>query len=193
MKLGEALRTTRAHLNVLYERKCTLSRMLEEGQASGASGAHFDRVEITRELSAVEEAYEQTQGVADELSTLDANLQNAEIARQQGEAAAEAAEEILKILEVFRRIARGDKVPVKDEKKLMEYSQEMYLAAKSMALINQKCEGKRHKSLWEEEEPGEEPVDPAELAAGAEVGDPLAGVRAAVRAPDSKTSAPAAE
>ena len=41
-------------------------------------------------------------------------IQNAEVARQQGEAIAEAAEEILKILEVFRRIAKGDKVPATD-------------------------------------------------------------------------------
>ena len=189
MKLGEAQKITSMHLNALSQRRRTLKELLEEGQASGSGSANFDRVEITKELSAVEKEYEQTQDVADELSAMSTAIQNAEVARQQGEAIAEAAEEILKILEVFRRIAKGDKVPATDEKKLMEYSQVMYMSAKNMALMNQNCERKKHKSLWEEEPAQEEPVDPFELAANTEVGEPLAGVTAVSRSSDTGAGA----
>lgn len=175
MKLGEAQRVTLQHLDVLFRKKQDLTKLLKDESSSGAS---FDRVELSKALSAVEEEYKETQSIAEELSALNANIQNAEIARQQSEAAAEAAEEILKILEVFRRISKGDQVPAIDEKKLMEYSYEMYMAAKNMALMNQNCEGEKHKSLWEDTPAEEEPVDPAELAANTEVGVPLAGITA---------------
>ena len=178
MKLGEAQKLTSDHLSVLFQKKKELSALLKGEQPSGSGSANFDRVEISKALSDVEKEYEQTRHVAEQLSTLDTNLQNAEIARQQSEAAAEAAEEILKILEVFRRISKGDQVPATDEKKLMDYSLEMYMAAKNMALMNQNCEGKKHKSLWEENPDEEEPVDPAELAANTEVGTPLSDVAA---------------
>lgn len=176
MKLGEARKVTLEHLNALYRKKGELTRILKGEQPAGTGGACFDRVEISKALSDIEEEYEQTREIADKLSVLDANIQNAEITRQQSEAMAEAAEEIMKILEVFRRIAKGDQVPATDERKLMEYSQEMYMAAKNMALLNQNCEAKKHKSLWEECPDEDEAVDPAELAANTEVGDPLAQV-----------------
>ena len=57
-----------------------------------------------------------------------------------------------KILEIARRIARGDKVPPRDEKKLMEYSAELYQMAKSAAMLNAMKKHKKHKSLFEDEE-----------------------------------------
>lgn len=175
MKLGEAQQVTRERINYLFQRKRELTKILEGEQSAGAN---FDRVEISKALSVVEEEYEQTMGLAEKLSLLDANIQNAEISRQQSEAIAEAAEEFMKILEVFRRIAKGDRVPPADEQKLMDYNPEMYMAAKNMALMNQNCEEKKHKSLWEEAPEEEEPIDPAELAANTEVGAPLADVSA---------------
>lgn len=55
-------------------------------------------------------------------------------------------------MEIARRIARGDKVPLKDEKKLMEYSSELYQMAKMSAMINEGKKHKKHKSLFEDEE-----------------------------------------
>ena len=91
----------------------------------------------------------------------------------------------MKILEVFRRISKGDRVPAADEKKLMEYSSELYMTAKNMALMVQNSEREKHKSLWEDEKAEEEPVDPAELAANTEVGDPFVSVAASVGAHDA--------
>ncbi len=177
MKLGEARKITAEHLSSLYQKKRELTKILQgEGVESSGKG-NFDRVEISKALSAIEEEYEQTSDVAQTLALMDMNIQNAEISRQQSEAIAEQAEEMIKILEVFRRIAKGDKVPAADEKKLMEYNMEMYMAAKNMALMNEDREGEEHDSLWEEKSDTEKPVDPAELAANTEVGNPLAEIK----------------
>lgn len=77
--------------------------------------------------------------------------QNAEKLREQREAGQEYAVDMAKIMEIFRRIARGDKVPPSDEKKLMEHSSELYQAAKSAAMLAQNKKRKEHKALFEEE------------------------------------------
>ena len=167
MKLGEAQKVVSAHLNILSRKKSTFTKLLNNEQSTSLS---LDRVEISKKLSAVEQEYNQIEKIAQRLSTLDSDIQNTEIARQQSEAIKEAVEELMKILTVFRRIAKGDQVPALDEKKLMEYSHEMYMAAKNMALMAQSGERKEHKSLWEEPSNEEgNSVDPAELAANTEV------------------------
>lgn len=176
MKLGEVRKAAWAQLDSLMQRKQALQSMLENEAVGGTVPPQFDRVEVSKELSAIEEAYKETQAVADHLNRMDAAIQNAEIARQQGEAISEAAEDFLKILEVYRRISKGDKVPAADEKRLMDYSYEMYTAAKNMAMMVENKERKEHDSLWKDEEAPQEPTDPAELAANAEVGNPLAAV-----------------
>ena len=86
--------------------------------------------------------YKTTDGVTLELSfeareklmQMQSVLHNAGVAKQQGEAMEEAAEDMGKIFTIFRRIANGDIVPPQDEKKLMEYSMEMYQMAKTAAM-----------------------------------------------------------
>lgn len=72
--------------------------------------------------------------------------------KESADAAGKAASDYAKIMEIARRIARGDKVPTKDEKKLMEYSSELYQMAKMSAMMNERKKHKKHKSLFEEEE-----------------------------------------
>ncbi len=77
--------------------------------------------------------------------------------QKQAEAAKESGdgmEDLAKIMEIARRIARGDKVPASDEKKLMEFDGELYQLAKAAALVNADKDSKKHKSLFEEEEEG---------------------------------------
>ena len=167
MKLGQAQKITSNRLQELHYQKRKLTELLKEDTSGGGS---FDRLEISKELTAVEEEYEQTRKVAEHLNALSINIQNAEVTRQQTEAIVEATEDFIKILEVARRISKGDYVPAVDERKLLEYSPELYMAAKNMALLAQREEREKHRSLWEEEAPEAEPVDPAELAANTEVG-----------------------
>lgn len=75
--------------------------------------------------------------------------------QEQLEASKETAEgyaDVFKLLEIARRIANGDKVPYKDEKKLMEYNRKLYLAAKQAAIFNENKKPKEYDSMFEEEE-----------------------------------------
>lgn len=78
--------------------------------------------------------------------------QEAEKLREQREAGKEGAEDLAKVMEIFRRIARGDKVPPSDERKLMEHSSDLYQAAKAAAMLAQNKKRKEHKALFEEED-----------------------------------------
>ena len=76
----------------------------------------------------------------------------AEENKKASDKADETSAELGKIMEIARRIARGDQVPQKDEKKLMEYSAELYKMAKSAAMLNLLKKRKKHKSLFDEDE-----------------------------------------
>ena len=60
---------------------------------------------------------------------------NTEVAKQQKEAGKEAAAEMGKIMEVARRLMKGAIVPASDEKKLMEFSMDMYQVAKNIGAM----------------------------------------------------------
>ena len=78
--------------------------------------------------------------------------EQADRVRESGETTQDALVDIGKVMETARRIARGDKVPSRDEKKLMEYSPDLYQMAKSAAMLNARKKHKKHKSLYEDED-----------------------------------------
>lgn len=91
--------------------------------------------------------------------TVDISEQGLEFLQQQMENAKKSAEgkgkaydDMGKLMEIARRIAKGDKVPPKDEKKLMEFSFELYQTAKMSASMHQNKKRKEHKSLFEDED-----------------------------------------
>lgn len=78
-----------------------------------------------------------------------------EMYKQQAEAAdknSKAFDDAAKAMEIARRIARGDIVPLKDEKKLIEFSADLYQVAKASAAINANKKHKKYDSLYEEED-----------------------------------------
>ena len=72
----------------------------------------------------------------------------------------------VKLMEVARRIGRGDIVPASDEQKLMEYSMELYMSAKNLAMLNelQDKDRKKHDSLWDDDEEKPDNPDPMDVA-----------------------------
>ena len=75
----------------------------------------------------------------------------AEEAKEQMEAKNKETRKFGAILEIFRRIAKGDKVSPKDESALMEYDMKLYLTAKNAAQLAANKKTKKHKkSLIEE-------------------------------------------
>ncbi|MCR5391096.1 MAG: hypothetical protein K6E77_10130 [Lachnospiraceae bacterium] len=108
-------------------------------------------VELSEEAKAMEEKLrEQREKYTDYV----VGVQNMNSAEQQGDAMEEYAEDMGKIMMVFRRMANGDIVPRSDERRLMEYDDKMYQVAKNMQ-ARELLEKKKHKeydSLWEEKE-----------------------------------------
>ncbi len=157
MKIGEASQVYTAKIRALHERRDVLyeqKKALEDGKIEmtdeeiTALGKAIDRVELS-----CESASEFMKGfeLKKEL------LRNAESTKRQEENSAKRADDYSKCLEVARRIARGDKVPPKDEKKLLEFSAEMYQMAKTMAAAAHNEKAKKHKSLWKDEDENQQP------------------------------------
>lgn len=132
----------------------------------------FDRVEISRELSQTDAQYEAVSKAMESITSTESLIHNVEASKQQNEALAKAAEDMIKIMEVYRRIASGAKVPSEDQQKLMDYDMKLYMAAKQAALLAQRNE-KEYDSLWEdEEEQNGEQKDPGETAGDTEISVP---------------------
>lgn len=77
---------------------------------------------------------------------------NMENMRENEEAAEEEAENLAKIMTIFRRICNGDIVPARDEKKLLEHSEKLYQVAKTAQMLAQNDDPKKYKSVDEDEE-----------------------------------------
>ena len=171
MKIRDAKQMYSAQLDALQSKRQLLSRQLKDAEKAG-SPADFDRVEISKELSRTDAQYDALSKVMEGITATESMVHDAESARQQGQTMAKAAEDMVKIMEVYRRIASGAKVPSKDEKKLMEYDFKLYMAAKQAALMAKRNE-EEYDSLWEdEEEPSEEQRDPSEAAGDTEISVP---------------------
>jgi len=183
MKIEEARKAYSAQLDILRNQKQTLTKLLKDSE-NNSGAQNYDRVEISRELSVVDAQYEATKGVMEDIMARKTAIHNAEVAKQQGEVLAEAADEMAKMMEIYRRIASGGEVPQKDEQRLMEYSKELYMAAKAAAMVKQ-GEGEKYDSVFEDEEQTEgETKDASEIAGEAEI---------AVPAPEQVAEAAAAE
>ncbi len=170
MKINEAKQAYSMQLNILNTRKRELKKTLKQQEESGGSG-NFDTVQITKELEQVNAQYKATHSVMESILLKENMIQNAESAKQQGEAASKQADEMSKCLVIYRRIASGGKVPAKDERKLMEYSSELYMAAKNMAFMA-KRKGKEYDSLWKDEEESGEAESASEIAGDSEINVP---------------------
>lgn len=169
MKISEAKNMYATQLDALRSRQRELSKILQDDSAESAAQGNYDRVELSKELSHLEKQYDQTSQVMSWLQQKESFIQNAEAAKQQGEAMADAMDNMLKCLEIARRISEGSKVPAADEKMLMEYSQELYMAAKNMAFMNAQEEQKEYDTLIEEDEGAEEQKSASEIAGATEV------------------------
>lgn len=149
MKISEARQAYSAQLGRLRERKTELLKQKKENEKAQNHEANKG---VILELSQVEEQYDAARKFMEKFSAYEMALHNMEVAKQQGEAMAKHGDDMAKCLEIARRIGKGDRVPAYDEKKLMDYSFELYMAAKNMALMNQNKKHKDHDSLWKEEE-----------------------------------------
>lgn len=120
-------------------------------------------------IQAVDEKQSEYRAYMEKVTEQWAAVANMEVAKQQGEAMEEYAIDMGKIMEVARRLMKGGIVPPTDEKKLMEYSMELYQAAKNIGAMAKEKDKEEYDSLWEEKEDREVAEDPMEVADNAEI------------------------
>lgn len=191
MKIKEARAAYTAQLDILRKRQHELLKEKEAhaAQAFGAAGnmslggdgsgggVVFElseeyrkrEQELQEKIDRVKEQIDEHVKLRDQVIEMEVGIANAEVAKQQGEAMQEYGEEVAKCLEIARRIANGDKVPASDEKKLMDFNMEVYMAAKNMAVMNADKKHKEYDSLWGEEKEKEESPDPMETAGDTQI------------------------
>ncbi len=177
MKVGDAQKLYRAQRATIIDRRRTLLKKKEELDKKAETTFDLEKREIyaneaaTLELSigALNEKFDENQEVLDRLTQQYVSVFNAEVSKQQKDAMEDAAVEMGKIMEVARRIGKGARVPANDEKKVMDYSMELYMAAKNLAMLNKMNKKKKEEydSLWGDEEEKKE-YDPEGKAENAE-------------------------
>lgn len=169
MKIGEAKPTYYSNRQKLVDQIRDLASKKEKAEQNyritGEKAFSEEAATLELSIEATNKAFEENQKVLDSLVEQEVAVMNMEAAKQQGDAMEEEMKNLGKIMIVFRRLAKGDIVPLTDEKKLMEYDDKMYQMAKNMQAMAQQLdkEHEKHKSLWEDEEPKEYP-DPEEVA-----------------------------
>ena len=173
MKISEARQLYGSQIKAYQEQKNALSKQkqelekkmnaVEDGKNIYANEAAI--LELT--IEAVDKKQNEYRDYMGKLSEQWAATANLVSAKQQGEAMEDYVEDLGKIMEVARRIMKGGIVPASDERKLMEYSMEMYQAAKNMGALAKERE--EYDSLWDDKEEKVEYGDPVEIADAAEV------------------------
>lgn len=167
MKIEEARRTYNLQIKTYHEKQLALAKQkkeLEHRINTTPDGINlFANEAATLELTtqAVNTKLDEYKGYMEKLLEQWSATANMVSAEQQGEAMAEYAEDMGKIMEVARRIMKGGVVPAADEKKLMEFSMEMYQAAKNIGAMAKEKE--EYDTLWQEEEE-QACEDPMEVA-----------------------------
>ena len=172
MKISEARQIYSAQIKSYHEQQVILSKQkqeLEKKMNATPDGQNIyagEAATLELTINAVNEKQDEYRNYMEQLMEQWTATANMEVARQQGEAMEEYAVDMAKIMEVARRIMKGGIVPADDEKKLMEYSFELYQAAKNIGALAKERE--EYDSLWEEEEEVEEVTDLHEIADNAE-------------------------
>lgn len=172
MKIGEAQQIYREQVRAYQEQKGTLSKQLKNLRSrmeiypdrQEQYGQEAAVLELT--LGALDEKQKEYQDYLDKLADQYCAHWNAAVADQQADAMEEYAIDMGKIMEVARRLMKGGIVPASDEKKLMEYSMELYQTAKNIGAMMKREKKEEYKSLWgdEEEKEYDDPQEAAENA-----------------------------
>lgn len=160
MTVKEARQTYNAQLKSYNVQKYNLEKQkaeLKEKMEKTENGAviYADQAAVLElTYNAVAEKQDEYQNYMDQLME-QWNAKFDEVStRNNVEAEKEGFEDLRKIMEVVRRMTKGDNVPHSDEKRVMEYDKDMYQMAKSAQMVAQmrKKDREDHDSLWKDEE-----------------------------------------
>jgi len=172
MKISEARQQYSVQIKAYREQHAILSKKKNELEQKirttpdGVTVFANEAATLELQMNAVKDKQNEYRDYMDKLMEQWAATANMEVAKQQGEAMEEYAIDMAKIMEVARRIMKGGIVPAEDEKKLMEYSMELYQAAMNIGALAKERE--EYDSLWEEEPEEGTVTDPMEVADNSE-------------------------
>ncbi len=160
MTVGEARQTYSAQLRSYNIQKYKLAKQkaeLDEKIKKTDNGATIyadEAATLQLTYDAVAKKQDEYQSYMDQLMEQWNAKFNEVATRENAKAEEEGFEDLRKIMEVVRRMTKGDNVPSSDEKKVMEYDKDMYQMAKSAQMVAQMHKRKRedHDSLWKDEE-----------------------------------------
>lgn len=173
MKISEAQTIYRKYRQELINQTEDLIKRRDKAQEQfkRTGKTEFSEQAATLQLSieSTNKLFEENQEVLDSLTDQYVAVWNAEVAKQQADAGSEMAAELSKIMTVVRRLSQGDIVPYYDEKKLMEYSSDLYQAAKNAQMLRRLEKPEKYDSLWEDTDEEAEKYDPRAKAENAEV------------------------
>ena len=172
MKISEARELYNTQMKAYREQHVTLQKQRQElekkinATPDGKTVYANEAAVLELTIKAVDEKQTEYQDYMNQLLEQWSATANMVSAEQQGDAMEEYVEDMGKIMEVARRIMKGGVVPATDEKKLMEYSMELYQAAKNIGAMERQKEKEEYDSLWEEEEEKvyEDPIETADNA-----------------------------
>lgn len=175
MTVGEARKTYSVQLRNYNVQKYKLAKQKNEladkikSTENGAAIYAGEAATLELTYNAVAQKQEEYQNYMDQLMEQWNMKHDAVATKENVEAEKEGFEDLRKIMEVVRRMTKGDNVPQSDEKKVMEYDKDMYQMAKSAQMVAQMRRKDRedHDSLWEDEEERQR-EDPTESADGQE-------------------------
>lgn len=173
MKIEEARKLYSGQLTSYNMKRSELTKKRQEldekikNTEDGAIVYKNEAAVLELQFEAVDQKQQEYQEYMEKLMQQRMGLVNAEVSKQQGEAMADYAKDVSKIMVVARRLMKGERVPGKDEQKLMEYDPKLYTMAKNAGALVKLQKRKEHKSLWEDEEE-KEVVDPNDKADNAE-------------------------
>ncbi len=196
MKIEQARATYNIQLRQYQEKKLELAKQKESldikinSTPNGKEVYANEAATLELTINAVHKKSDEYHKYMEKLMEQHALITNMESAKQQGEAMGDAMEDMGKIMEIARRLMKGDIVPAFDERKLMEFDDELYQAAKNIGRMRERMERKEHESLWEDEEPTEI-KDSAEIADNTEAfasGPEIVSVEETVASVDAPSS-----
>ena len=175
MKIEEARQVYSTQIKAYYEKQKELSKQKKELEhkinttPNGKTIYANEAATLELTTKAVEEKQTEYKEYMENLMEQWATITNMVSTQQQNEAMEEHIGDLAKVFEVARRLMKGAIVPAKDEKKLMEFSMEMYQAAKNIGAMAKKKEKEEYDSLWDDKEKDiTEQEDPIEVANNAE-------------------------
>lgn len=158
MKIGEAQQACRKQMKAYQTQRAELAGQLQvlrsrmKAVPDGQEQYKKEAATLELTLQALDEKQQEYQDYLSRLSEQYYAYWSAEAAKQQASVSEDRVADIGKIMEVARRLMKGAIVPAADEKKLMEFSMDMYQMAKNVGSMIRRQKREKYDSLWEEEE-----------------------------------------